>query len=159
MTPVARVIFTSVRSHSVVSDSLWPHGLLCTWGFSRQEYWMEWVPMPSSGGSTQPRDRNWSPALQADSSLSKPPGKPQFLPLSLQISSDSFTNYGRDDSRGYQLPSPPEIRNFTSCPTIREIPWFFSSIHSVGLQMTDNSRKQLANILRRDWFSYHGPRT
>ena len=31
-------------SHSVMSDSLWPHGLqpsrlLCPWGFSRQEYW------------------------------------------------------------------------------------------------------------------------
>ena len=30
--------------HSVVSDSLWPHGLwptrlLCPWGFARQEYW------------------------------------------------------------------------------------------------------------------------
>ena len=33
-----------VLSHSVVSDSLWPHGrwptrLLCLWGFYRQEYW------------------------------------------------------------------------------------------------------------------------
>ena len=31
-------------SHSVMSDSLWPHGrqltrLLCPWGLSRQEYW------------------------------------------------------------------------------------------------------------------------
>ena len=34
----------TVLSHSVVSDSLWPHGLqparlLCPWGFSRKEYW------------------------------------------------------------------------------------------------------------------------
>ena len=39
-------------SHSVVSDSLWPHGLypiriLCPWGFSRQEYWsgLPWSPL------------------------------------------------------------------------------------------------------------------
>ena len=37
-------IWLSVLSCSVLSDSLWPHGLqpsrlLCPWGFSRQEYW------------------------------------------------------------------------------------------------------------------------
>ena len=37
-------LWYAVLSHSVVSDSLWPHGLqptrlLCPWGFSRQEYW------------------------------------------------------------------------------------------------------------------------
>ena len=49
-----------VLSRSVVSDSLWPHGLqptrfLCPWGFSRQEYWSG-IVMPSSRGSSQPRD-------------------------------------------------------------------------------------------------------
>ena len=39
MTLVTRVVFTSVLSRSVVSDSLGPHGLLCTWESSRQEYW------------------------------------------------------------------------------------------------------------------------
>ena len=34
---------------------------------------LEWVAMPSSRGSSQPR----SPELQADSVLSKPPGKPK----------------------------------------------------------------------------------
>ena len=34
---------------------------------------LEWVAMPFSRGSSQPR----SPALQADSLLSKPPGKPK----------------------------------------------------------------------------------
>ena len=38
-------------SRSVVSDSLWPHGLeparlLCPWGFSRQEYWSGWPCYP-----------------------------------------------------------------------------------------------------------------
>ena len=40
-------------SCSVVSDSLWPHGLqrarlFCPWGFSRQEYWRG-LPCPSPG--------------------------------------------------------------------------------------------------------------
>ena len=35
---------------------------------------LEWVAMPSSRGSSQPRDRTQSPALQADSLPSEPPG-------------------------------------------------------------------------------------
>ena len=35
-----------------------------------------WVVMPSSRGSSQPRDRSRSPAVQADPLLSEPPGKP-----------------------------------------------------------------------------------
>ena len=47
----------SALSHSVMSNSLRPHGLqptrlLCPWGF-----FMEWVAKPSSRGSSQPRDR------------------------------------------------------------------------------------------------------
>ena len=42
--PWTHTLYT-VLSHSVVSDSLRPHGLyparlLCPWGFSRQEYWV-----------------------------------------------------------------------------------------------------------------------
>ena len=48
-------------SHSVISGSLRPHGLqparlLCPWGFSRQEHWSGLL-MPSSRGSSQPRDQ------------------------------------------------------------------------------------------------------
>ena len=44
-----------------MSDSLTPHGLqparhLYSWRFSRQEYWSG-LPMPSSRGSSQPRDQ------------------------------------------------------------------------------------------------------
>ena len=47
------LIHWNVLSHSVVSDSLQPHGLwptrlLCPWGFSRQEYWSG-LPCPPSG--------------------------------------------------------------------------------------------------------------
>ena len=37
---------------------------------------LEWVASPSSRGSSQPRDRTRVSALQADSLLSEPPGKP-----------------------------------------------------------------------------------
>ena len=66
-----------VLSHSVMSDSLRPHGLqptrlLCSWGFFRQGYWSGYPgDLPNPG--IKPR----SPTLQADSLLTKPPGKPQ----------------------------------------------------------------------------------
>ena len=49
-------------SHSVMSDSLWPHGLkptrlLCPW--NSQAGILEWVAMPFSSGSSRPRDRNF----------------------------------------------------------------------------------------------------
>ena len=48
-------------SRSVVSDSLWPHGLeptslLCPWDFSRPRI-LEWVAISSSRESSQPRDQ------------------------------------------------------------------------------------------------------
>ena len=51
----------AMLSHSVMFNSLQPQGpqptrLLCPWGFSSQEYWSG-VVMPSSKGSSQPRDR------------------------------------------------------------------------------------------------------
>ena len=68
-----------VLSQSVVSDSLQPHGLqpaklLCPWGFSRQEYWRG---LPPPGDLPNPGIEPRSPALQADSLPSEPPGKPK----------------------------------------------------------------------------------
>ena len=40
---------------------------------------LEWVAIPFSRGSSQPRIWTWSPALQADSLPSEPSGKPQGL--------------------------------------------------------------------------------
>ena len=40
--------------------------------FSRQEYWSG--QLPSSGDLSNPGIKPWSPALQADSLLSEPPG-------------------------------------------------------------------------------------
>ena len=58
-------------SLSVVSDSLWLHGLerarlLCPWGFSRQEYWSG-LPCPLPGDLPNPGIEPRSPASQADS--------------------------------------------------------------------------------------------
>ena len=69
-----------VLRHSVVSDSLQSQGLeparlLCPWGFSRQEYWSG-LPCPPPGDLPDPGIEPGSPALQADSLPSKPPGKP-----------------------------------------------------------------------------------
>ena len=66
--------------HSVVSNSVWPHGLQparlpCPWGFSRQEYWSG-LPRPPPGDLPNPEIEPRSPALWADSLRSEPPGKP-----------------------------------------------------------------------------------
>ena len=47
-----------------------------TMGFSRQEYWSGF-PFPSPGDFPNPGTEPRSPALQADSLPSEPPGKPQ----------------------------------------------------------------------------------
>ena len=44
-------------------------------GFPRQEYWSEF-PFPSPGDFPNPGMKSGSPALQADSLPSEPPGKP-----------------------------------------------------------------------------------
>ena len=47
-------------------------------GFSRQEYWSG-IPYPSPGDLPNPGIAPRSPALQEDSLLSEPPGKPLHL--------------------------------------------------------------------------------
>ena len=44
-------------------------------GFSRQEYWSG-LPFPSPGDLSNPGMELGSPALQTDTLLSEPPGKP-----------------------------------------------------------------------------------
>ena len=56
-----------VVSHSITSNSLWPHGLqparlLCPWRFSRQEYWGE-LPFPPPGDLPDPGIEPGSPSL------------------------------------------------------------------------------------------------
>jgi len=83
---------------SVVSDSATPrtaaHQGPLSMGFSRQEYWTG-VPCPSPGDLPDPGIEPRSPALQADSLLSEPPGKPVYIlyiayNISIYILFDSF---------------------------------------------------------------------
>ena len=72
----------TMLSHSVVSDSLRPHGLgptrlLYPWGFSRQEYWSG-LPRSPPGNLPNLGMEPRSPALQVDSLPSEPPGKPKI---------------------------------------------------------------------------------
>ena len=46
-------------------------------GFPRQEYW-HWLPFPSLGDLLDLGIKPRSPALQADSLLAEPPGKPHL---------------------------------------------------------------------------------
>ena len=46
-------------------------------GFFRKEYWRG-LPFPSPGDLSSPEVESWSPALQADSLPSEPPGKPNL---------------------------------------------------------------------------------
>ena len=88
-------------------------------GFSRQEYWSG-LPFPSPGDLPDPGIESGSPALQADSSPSEPPGKKRthkslamiinkdgivLLPLLLSHSvvSDSVRPHRRQPTR---LPRP-----------------------------------------------------
>ena len=65
-------LLLSLFSHSVVSNSLQPHGLYVAFqaplsmGFPRQEYWSG-LPFPSPGDLPDPGIEPMSPALQVDS--------------------------------------------------------------------------------------------
>ena len=93
-----------------MSDSLGPHGLqparlLCPWLFSRQEHWSG-LPSSPQGDLPNPQIEPRSPAVQADSLLSEPPGKPYFMHRGLlfSISKAFFIENSRASCPGL---SPP----------------------------------------------------
>ena len=70
-------IETERASHSVMLDSLRPHGLYSPWNeLSRPEYWSG-QPFPSPGDLPNPGIEPRSPALQVDALPAEPPGKPK----------------------------------------------------------------------------------
>ena len=74
------IVFMKVKSLSRVRLFVTPWTVAYkappSMGFSRQEYWSG-LPFPSPGDLPNPGTEPRSPVLQADSLLSKPPGKPK----------------------------------------------------------------------------------
>ena len=64
------------KSRSVMSNSLWAHGLYTVHGILRARI-LEWVAFPFSRGSSQPRIEPRFPTLQVDSLPAEPQGKPK----------------------------------------------------------------------------------
>jgi len=67
-------------SNSLQADGQQPARLLCSQGFSRQEYWSG-LPCPPPGDFPNPRIKPRSPALQmaqSDFLPTEPPGKPHI---------------------------------------------------------------------------------
>ena len=83
------VTWSESKSHSVVSNSLQPHGIYSPWNL--QARILEWVAFPVSRGSSQPRDRTQVSALQADSLPAEPHGKPLGRRHSRRGLVDAFT--------------------------------------------------------------------
>ena len=106
-------------SHSVESNSFWPHGLHQAplfMGFSRQEFPGN-LPFPSPGDLPNPGIENRSPALQANSLLSELPGKPN----------EWSSNSGLSLSLSL-LPLPFLSCILTSLPNLAFSSWLFSYV-------------------------------
>ena len=65
---------------------------------------LEWVAMPSSRGSSRPRDEPASPALQADSLLSEPRGKQWNERLTVMLTSTQRAHPSPSVPLGQSLP-------------------------------------------------------
>ena len=76
------------ESHSVVSDSLQPHGLCME--FSRPEYWSG-KPFPFPGDLPHPGIEPRSPTLQADSLPTELSGKLQLSEMKCSLQSNILT--------------------------------------------------------------------
>ena len=77
--------------------TLWTeaHQAPLSMGFSRQEYWSG-LPFPFPGDLPNPGIELGSPALQADSLPSEPPGRPNItLPLNLASTAVRYDRKGR----------------------------------------------------------------
>ena len=97
-------------SCSVVSDSLWPHGL--SMKFSGQEYWSGW-PFPSPGDLPDSGIEPAFPALQEVSLPSELQGKPRSSPwLPASLSPNPGDGYRAVDAEAsLAIPGTPGVDN------------------------------------------------
>ena len=86
--------------------------------FSMQEYWSG-LPCPSPGDLLNPGIEPGSPALQADSLLTEPPGKP-FLYCVFYLTSKSIILDGKD-KMGKGLDKLPSQRRSTINLELRDL--------------------------------------
>ena len=73
------VVVVKLLSHVCLFATPWTHQVPLSMGFPRQEYWSG-LPFPSPGDFPNPGIKPRSPALQADSLLTEPPGKLKTYP-------------------------------------------------------------------------------
>ena len=66
------------ESHSIMSNSLWPHGLYSPWNSPGQNTGMG-SPSPFPGDLSNPGMEPRSPAIQGDSAPAEPPGRSESL--------------------------------------------------------------------------------
>ena len=71
--PPRQLVCSAVLSRSVVTPWTVAHQVPPSMGILQARI-LEWVAMPSSRGSSQPRDRTQISRIEADSLLSEPPG-------------------------------------------------------------------------------------
>ena len=136
-------------SHSVVSNSLWHHGLqlarlLCPWGFPRQENWGG-LPFLSPGDLPGPGIKPGSPALQADSLPSEPLGKPlgresnwpllDHMPISWASECWNLNRQLNQDCIHYKGGVPKEKSRYFSAYKVH----FLNLLHTLGDMVPRNS--------------------
>ena len=100
--------------------------------FSRWEYWSG-RPFPSPGGLSDPGIEPGSPALQADSLLSEPPGKPLVVPTHIKLD---------EQTSQYSCFPPPQL----SVPQ--------SSLKKVYPQHHQVNRKQSVKVSLNNQYSF-----
>ena len=71
--------------------------------FSRQEYWSG-LPFPSPGNLPDPGIEPMSPALQADTLPSEPPGKPKYMVSFKEVSQFGDKEYPGKLFKQYVFP-------------------------------------------------------
>ena len=116
MYAVAILPVVVVRACSAVSDSLQPYGLqparlLCSWDFSRQEYWTK-LPFPSPGDLPDTEielTSPVSPALAGGSFTTETPGNPN--PSLNECMAIYLDNHGGGWRKGV-------LRSFQECQTL-----------------------------------------
>ena len=147
---------TLCESHSVVSNSLQPHGLtIQSMEFSRPEYWSG-KPFHSLGDVPNPGIEPRSPALQVDSLPAEPQGKPKntevgSLSLLQQIFLTQELNRGLLHCRQilYHWATTEALSNTTTFLERRVFQW------TSGFYMTCINASRLPQLFFfRYWFWY-----